>query len=154
MGWIAFAALVCTLPPLSWLPFVCVSCKRKQQRPVYGYPMQSISFIAPDAVHTVAAKPAMEGSAAPTILCIDSSLQQQRAVQDQQQQRQQQLEYPASPRPLVPYSASPPPMSIFVPPSAVPACEYIWQCLQLMQQIMLGRRLLGCFLEYYTESVH
>lgn len=145
LGWCCFGALVCTAFPLSWLPFICSSCKKHYQRPVYGYPMSSMSFIASDAVASGAAKPAASSAvAAPTILCMDATLemqslpqhdQQQEPVMQQSQPQPQQQPEPqlqqlcASPRAnFLPCSPSPPPMSIFVPPSLVPASKHQLDC--------------------------
>ncbi|WIA20790.1 hypothetical protein OEZ85_005150 [Tetradesmus obliquus] len=140
LGWCCFGALLCTAFPISWLPFVCSSCKKHYQRPVYGYPMPSMSFItASDADASAAAKPPQGSTAAvaPTILCMDSSLELQALPLHDQQEPFQQLRDLPQERPLpargptpnqmqrvLASSPAPPPSSIFVPPSAVPACGF------------------------------
>jgi len=36
LGWCCFGALLCIALPFSWVPFICTSCRKKLQRPVYG----------------------------------------------------------------------------------------------------------------------
>jgi hypothetical protein len=112
--------------------------------------MAAMSFIAAAGADASATeKPPISSSTAataPTILCMDSSLEmqalplhdqmdatdllehlpQQRALpargQQPQQQWQQQWQQQGQ-QPLNACSTAPPPSSIFVPPSAVPACE-------------------------------
>jgi hypothetical protein len=149
LGWCCFSALLCVAAPLSFLPFICDGCKKKCQRPVYGYPMQNLAFItsAQDGAGWPAHKACGSGgvssvstsTAAPSIMCMDVSLVemvQQGKAADQlpgtQQQQQQQQHHVRSPErqglliQAVRCTPSPPPLSIFVPPSAVPACEFLW----------------------------
>lgn len=124
LGWCCFGTLCCVALPLSWLPFVCDFCKQQYQRPVYGYPMDclTVSFIAAaeDAWSTHKAS-----TDAPAIHCMDATLVEPLAAVQQDQQHQQQWQHkPDTPAQLrVRCTPSPPPMSIFIPPSAVPACK-------------------------------
>lgn len=122
-GWCCFGTLCCIALPLSWLPFVCAFCKPQCQRPVYGYSIDFIGAAAADDAWPT--KKASSTTAAPSIHCMDASLLAECAAaqQDQQQQAAQQLEQQrvfCAAR----CSPSPPPMSIFIPPSAVPACGF------------------------------
>lgn len=128
LGWCCFGTLCCVALPLSWLPFVCAFCKPQVQRPVYAYPIDclTVSFItaaADDAWSTQ--KAASTATSAPSIHCMDASMLEPTVeTQDQLQQRRRQQQQDASAQLLrVRCTPSPPPMSIFIPPSAVPACE-------------------------------
>lgn len=134
LGWCCFGTLCCVALPLSWLPFVCAFCKQQYQRPVYGYPMDclTVSFItaaAEDAWSTQKAS----ATSAPSIHCMDASLLEQKGLelqQDQLQQRRRQLQQQQQDACALHVlrercTPSPPPMSIFIPPSAVPACECV-----------------------------
>jgi hypothetical protein len=125
LGWCCFGTLCCVALPLSWLPFLCDFCKQQYQRPVYGYPMDclTVSFItaANDAWSTQKAS-----TDAPSIHCMDATLVEPMSAvqQDKQQQQQQWQQKPDTLTQLrVRCTPSPPPMSIFIPPSAVPACK-------------------------------
>lgn len=124
LGWCCFGTLCCIALPLSWLPFMCAFCKPQCQRPVYGY---SIDFIGAAAADD--AWPTKKAStAAPPIHCMDASLLAEcAAAQQDQQQQAQQLEQQRA-FCAARCTPSPPPMSIFIPPSAVPACKCICVC--------------------------
>jgi hypothetical protein len=154
IGWCCFGALLVTLPPLSWLPFVSSSFRRKAQRPLYGWPMvldgsflaaQAAAAVADAAAKAEADSVVVVNTVTPRILCVDASLTQPRdgcadqlveplpseATPPQQGMRpaggraSSICASPALAAGLAPLrcSASPTTMGIFVPPSAVPACE-------------------------------
>lgn len=122
LGWCCFGTLCCVALPLSWLPFVCAFCKQQCQRPVYGYPMDclTVSFIAA-AEDAWTKQKASTSPLPPSIHCMDSTLVESLAVQQDQGQWQQQQD--ACVALHMRCTPSPPPMSIFIPPSAVPACK-------------------------------
>ena len=127
LGWCCFGALCCVALPLSWLPFVCAFCKHQYQRPVYGYPMDclTVSFIAAAAEDAWSTHKSSTAGSAPTIHCMDASLLEPAGMQDQKQQRHLELQ-DASAQLRAWATPSPPPVSIFIPPSAVPACKCQW----------------------------
>lgn len=126
LGWCCFGTLCCVALPLSWLPFVCAFCKQQYQRPVYGYPMDclTVSFIAAAAEDAWSKQKSSVATSAPSIHCMDASmLEPMVETQDQLQQRHRQQQDASAQLLRERCTPSPPPMSIFIPPSAVPACE-------------------------------
>lgn len=86
----------------------------------------TVSFIAAAAEDAWSSRKASTtGMSAPSIHCMDSSLLELTEVQQDQQQQRYLQHQDASMQLRVRTTPSPPPVSIFIPPSAVPACTCI-----------------------------
>lgn len=86
----------------------------------------TVSFIAAAAEDAWSSRKASTtGMSAPSIHCMDSSLLELTEVQQDQQQQRYLQHQDASMQLRVRTTPSPPPVSIFIPPSAVPACTCV-----------------------------